>query len=178
MTENTSARAIIRELKRALSILFPTKEKAISSKIDKTAKVLMVESADIAYENVRVSDTYIGEDHETFGEDGVIRIYTDFLDKFRAFSEDATNSKHKKLSPILLMKRTLLHMMTTLAKKEIQKADTMEIANQLGTIFIKQYTEKMNATKNPEYKELIAEAINDVKDTLESKQENEKNRKK
>ena len=217
--DNTPARAIIRELKRALSIIFPTKEKAISAKIDKTAKVLMVESADITYENVRVSDTYLGENHEMFGEDGVIRIYTDFLDKLRAFSEnedmfelydvtdlyevegmsyyydeksgaliqkadkDATNNtktkpKKRKFSPILLMKRTLLNMMTNLAKKEIQKADTMELANQLGTIFIKQYTEKMNATKNPEYKELIAEAINDVKHALESKQENEKNRKK
>ena len=97
--------------------------------------------------------------------------------------KDATNNtktkpKKRKFSPILLMKRTLLNMMTNLAKKEIQKADTMELANQLGTIFIKQYTEKMNATKNPEYKELIAEAINDVKHALESKQENEKNRKK
>ena len=194
MTENSPARAIIRELKRALSIIFPTKEKAISSKIDKTAKVLMVESVDVAYENVRVSDTYLGENHETFGEDGIVRIYTDFLDKLRAFSEnedmfelyadkDVTNNtktktKKRKFSPILSMKRTLLNMMTTLAKKEIQKADTMEMANQLGTIFIKQYTEKMNATKNPEYKELIAEAIKDVKDTLESKQENKKNRKK
>ena len=180
MTDNTPARAIIRELKRALSIIFPTKEKAISAKIDKTAKVLMVESADIAYENVRVSDTYLGENHEMFGEDGVIRIYTDFLDKLRTFSEneDMFEPKKRKFSPILLMKRTLLNMMTNLAKKEIQKADTMEVANQLGTIFIKQYTEKMNATKNPEYKELIAEAIKDVKDALKSKQENEKNRKK